>query len=350
MLRHFIIISVVLQIMLLAQTKTITDMLNRTVEIPSTVQKVYAPSPYGSYALYAMNPSLLVGWIFPIDSKDYPYLDEKMWTLPTIGRIFGAGQNANLEVLLSYHPNLIVMWSHSNEFSQKEEEQLKVLDTPVIYVKEEKFLDYPKIFSFLGETPNLEKRGLELASYTQNIFDKVEETLKKVPIDKKPMVFYAQGVDGLATECDDSIHVELLKIAGDVNIHRCQTSSHKGLEKISMEKVIQYNPDVILIQEKIFFDKIKESDLWKDIKAVKNNQVYLIPKKPFNWFDRPPSFMRILGLQWLMANLYPNYYSFNLKEETKKFYKLFLNVSLSDEQIKSILEDTNIVNQEKAKF
>lgn len=339
MLHHFIIISVVLQIMLVAQTKTVTDMFNRTVEIPSTVQKVYAPSPYGSYALYAMNPSLLVGWIFPIDSKDYAYLDERMWTLPTIGRIFGAGQNANLEVLLSHNPDLIIMWSHNNEISQKEEEQLKVLDTPIVYVKEENLFDYPKIFSFLGKILNQEKKAEELSSYTQNTFNKVESTLKKVPLNKKPMVYYAQGIDGLATECDDSVHVELLKIVGDVNIHRCQSSSHQGLEKISMEKVIQYNPDVILIQEKIFFDKIKESDLWKDIKAVKNNQVYLIPKKPFNWFDRPPSFMRILGLQWLMANLYPNYYSFNLKEETKKFYKLFLNVSLSDEQINDILED-----------
>ena len=133
--------------------------------------------------------------------------------------------------------------------------------------------------------------------------------------------------------------MELLKIVGDVNIHRCQTSSHQGFEKISMEKVIQYNPDVILIQEKLFFDKIKTSELWKDIKAVKNNQVYLIPKKPFNWFDRPPSFMRILGLQWLMANIYPDYYTFNEKEEIKKFYKLFLNVSITDEQIENILND-----------
>lgn len=338
MLRIFII-SVVLQIMLLAQTKTVTDMFNKKVEIPSTVKKIYAPSPYGSLALYAIDSSLLAGWIFEIDSKNYPYLNENMKTLPVIGRVFGIGQKANLEVLLSQHPDLILMWSHSDEISPKEEEQLKLLNSPIIYVKEKNLFDYPKIFRFLGNTLNLEKKGEELASYSQNIFDKVEKTLKEIPKDRRPKVYYAQGIDGLATECDDSIHVELLKIVGDVNIHRCQTSSHQGFEKISMEKVIQYNPDVILIQEKLFFDKIKTSELWKDIKAVKNNQVYLIPKKPFNWFDRPPSFMRILGLQWLMANIYPDYYTFNEKEEIKKFYKLFLNVSITDEQIENILND-----------
>ncbi|WP_102043413.1 ABC transporter substrate-binding protein [Arcobacter sp. L] len=338
MLRIFII-SVVFQIMLVAQIKTVIDMFNKEVEIPSTVKKIYAPSPYGSLALYAMDSSLLAGWIFEIDSKNYPYLSENMKTLPVIGRVFGTGQRANLEVLLSQHPDLILMWSHNDEISQKEEEQLKLLNSPIIYVKEKNLFDYPNIFKFLGDTLNLEKRGEELASYTQNVFNKVEKTLKKIPNEKRPKVYYAQGVDGLATECNDSIHVELLQIVGDVNIHRCQTSSHKGFEKISMEKVIQYNPDVILIQEKIFFENIKNSELWKDIKAVKNNKVFLIPKKPFNWFDRPPSFMRILGLQWLMANLYPEYYIFNKNEEIKKFYKLFLNVSITDEQISNILND-----------
>ncbi|MGE4462185.1 MAG: ABC transporter substrate-binding protein [Arcobacter sp.] len=338
MLRIFII-SVVFQIMLVAQIKTVIDMFNKEVEIPSTVKKIYAPSPYGSLALYAMDSSLLAGWIFEIDSKNYPYLSENMKTLPVIGRVFGTGQRANLEVLLSQHPDLILMWSHNDEISQKEEEQLKLLNSPIIYVKEKNLFDYPNIFKFLGDTLNLEKRGEELASYTQNVFNKVEKTLKEIPNEKRPKVYYAQGVDGLATECNDSIHVELLQIVGDVNIHRCQTSSHKGFEKISMEKVIQYNPDVILIQEKIFFENIKNSEQWKDIKAVKNNKVFLIPKKPFNWFDRPPSFMRILGLQWLMANLYPEYYIFNKNEEIKKFYKLFLNVSITDEQISNILND-----------
>lgn len=136
--------------------------------------------------------------------------------------------------------------------------------------------------------------------------------------------------------------MEILKIAGDVNIHRCHTSSHKGFEKISMEKVIQYDPDVILVQEKIFFDNIKNNTLWQNLKAVKNGKVYYIPKKPFNWFDRPPSFMRILGLQWLMGKLYPNKFSFDTQKETYDFYKLFLNVSLTKKQINEILNKGNL--------
>lgn len=44
-----------------ASAHEVTDMLGRKVEVPQTPKKVYAPSPYGSYALYAMDPKLLAG-------------------------------------------------------------------------------------------------------------------------------------------------------------------------------------------------------------------------------------------------------------------------------------------------
>jgi iron complex transport system substrate-binding protein len=329
----FLIILIMAQL----QAKNITDMLGRTTTIPDTPKKVYAPSPYGSYALYAMDPNLLVGWIFNIDPKFYPYLHKRMETLPVIGRVFGAGQAANLEVLLATHPDLILMWSHVNEFTQKEEQRLKVLNTPYVYALDENLLDYVQVFKFLGEALSLEERGNALSAYTQKTFDDVKNVVKNVPQEKRPRVYYAEGLDGLSTECNDSIHVEILQIAGDVNIHKCHTSSHKGFEKLSMERVLQYDPDVIFVQDELFFQKIYNSKLWKDIEAVKNKKVFLIPKAPFNWFDRPPSFMRILGLKWVMHNLYPKEYPIDMAQETKDFYKLFLNVELTQKQLNTLL-------------
>ena len=320
------------------EARDITDMLGRSVTIPDAPKKVYAPSPYGSYALYAMDPSLLAGWIFNIDARYYPYLDERMKSLPLIGRVFGAGQSANLEVLLAQKPDLILMWAHQNEFTQKEAEKLKLLGTPAVYAMDETITDYVDIFRFLGDALARKERGNALADYTQNVFDEVNATVAKIPADARPKVYYAEGLDGLATECDDSIHVQLLKLAGDVDIHRCHTSSHKGFEKLSMERLLQYNPDVILVQEPQFYERIYTLPTWSHIKAVQNKRVYFIPKAPFNWFDRPPSFMRIMGLQWLMIRLYPEYYKKELIATTKHFYKLFLNVTLSDKEVTSLLE------------
>ncbi|MDD2838750.1 MAG: ABC transporter substrate-binding protein [Sulfuricurvum sp.] len=317
--------------------REITDMLGRKVTVPETPKKVYAPSPYGAYALYAMDPTLLAGWIFEIDPANYPYLHKSMQTLPVIGRVFGAGQSANLEVLLAAHPDLILMWSHVNEFSEKEAQKLQILNTPFVYAVDESIEDYTAIFKFLGKALNKEARGNQLSAYTEKTFTDVRNTLAKIPADQRPKVYYAEGLDGLSTECDDSIHVQLLKLAGDVDVHRCHTSNHKGFEKMSMETILGYNPDVILIQEKMFYDKIYSLPIWANVNAVKNKRVYLIPKAPFNWFDRPPSFMRIMGLKWLMSTLYPKQYPIDIRKETRSFYRLFMNIDLSQKQLDEVL-------------
>ncbi|MCX6062290.1 MAG: ABC transporter substrate-binding protein [Campylobacterales bacterium] len=341
-MRHITLISLsLLLVTTLATAREVTDMLGRKVDVPESAKKVYAPSPYGSYALYAMDPTLLAGWIFEIDEENYPYLNKRMQTLPSIGRVFGPGQSANLEVLLAAHPDLILMWQHTNEFNQKEAEKLKILNAPFVYAVDESIEDYTNIFKFLGKALNKEERGNKLAAYSEKTFKDVRNTVAKIPLAKRPKVYYAEGLDGLSTECDDSIHVQLLKLAGDVDVHQCHTSNHKGFEKISMETILTYNPDVMIVQEKMFFDKINTLPIWSNVNAIKNHRVYLIPKAPFNWFDRPPSFMRIMGLKWLMSALYPKEYKINIKKETKEFYSLFMNVNLTDKQVQEVLYPTD---------
>lgn len=76
----------------------------------------------------------------------------------------------------------------------------------------------------------------------------------------------------------------------------------------------------------------------ENIRAVQAGRVYRIPKEPFNWFDRPPSFMRLLGVRWLACKLYPSDYPLDLAAETRCFYKLFLNVSLDDAAVRKLLQ------------
>jgi iron complex transport system substrate-binding protein len=159
----------------------------------------------------------------------------------------------------------------------------------------------------------------------------------RVPPAKRPSVYYAEGVDDLSTECNDSIHVELLKIAGDKDVHRCHTSSHMGMEKVSLEQVMMYTPDIIVAQEKTFYDSVTKDQRWQNVKAAKEGRVYLIPRAPYNWFDRPPSFMRIMGLNWLMYNLYPSEYRIDVVKEAREFYKLFLGVDLPNEEIERVI-------------
>lgn len=331
----------VLGIALLAgwvRAREITDMTGRKVSIPDTIQKAYAPSPYGSYALYSIDPSLVSGLIFPIKDEDKKYVSKPLRDLPVIGSLSGQGQTANIEILLKSKPDLIVMWSaQKSAINERAEETLKKLNLPYVYAVTESLYDYPAAYRFLGKILGREERGERLASYCQKTLAEAKAIMDRVPVDKRPTVYYAEGVDGLSTECDDSIHVELLKLAGDKDVHRCHTSSHMGMEKVSLEQVIIYRPDVIIAQEKTFFDNVLKDPRWQNVKAVKEGRVYLIPRAPYNWFDRPPSFMRFMGLRWLMSCLYPAEQKTDITKEAGEFYRLFLGVDLSKEEIASVM-------------
>ncbi|MFA7060886.1 MAG: ABC transporter substrate-binding protein [Pedobacter sp.] len=320
------------------EAKEITDMAGRKVTVPDVIKKAYAPSPYGAYMMYSVAPEKLAGLMFPLKDEYKKYLHPSVHNLPVIGGLSGESMNSNIEVLIKMKPDVIVVWAgKKSPFSAKSEEILKKLNIPYVYATVETLDDYPAAYAFFGKLLGKEEQTAKQGAYCRKTLNEVAATVQKIPGNHRPKVYYAEGVDGLCTECDDSIHVQLMKLAGDVNIHRCHTSNHKGFEKISLEQVLMYDPDVIIAQEKVFYDKVLKDPAWGQIKAVKKGRVYLIPNSPFNWFDRPPSFMRILGLKWLMHSLYPKEYPLDMIKETRDFYSLFLGVTLSPEDAKKVI-------------
>jgi iron complex transport system substrate-binding protein len=320
-----------------AQSREITDMMGRKVTVPDSINKVYVPSPYGSYLMYSLDPSMLIGLNLS-HNEDKRYLPKAARELPVIGGLGGQGQQSNLEIVLKAKPDLVIMWSAKKSAVEgRIDGALKQLNLPLVYAVAETISEYPDVYLFLGKLLNREGQAKKLAAYCQKALSEVKEIVDRIPKGKRPTVYYAEGVDGLSTECNDSIHVELLSLAGDTDVHRCHTASHQGMEKISVEQVMLYQPDVIIAQEKVFYDKIYSNPAWQNVRAVKDKRVYLIPRYPFNWFDRPPSFMRFLGFKWLANILYPREYKIDMVKEAKDFYRLFLNVELSNDEIKRII-------------
>jgi iron complex transport system substrate-binding protein len=234
---------------------------------------------------------------------------------------------------------VLIMWKNDrNPIDERTTAMLDKLNIPYVFVEAANMNEYPEAIRFIGRLLHREQRAEQLAKAATKILNETSAAVNKVPANQRPKVYYAEGVDGLSTECNDSIHTELLRLDGDVDIHRCHTASHVGMEKISLEQVIMDSPDVIVAQEKFFTDKVYKDPAWQQVKAVRDHKVYLIPRTPLNWFDRPPSFMRFMGLEWLTNRLYPKAYPINLVKETKSFYQTFLGVSLIDQDVQEIVQ------------
>jgi iron complex transport system substrate-binding protein len=318
--------------------RAIIDMSGRKVTIPDTISKVVGISPPATYLLYAIDPGLIGGLNFPLWEDEKKYTVEGYGKLPVIGGMFGQGRTLNLEALLKVNPDFVLYWAWKNEASYSTvEKAMAQLNVPRVAVRLDSIIDYPEALQFLGDTLNKGDRAKRLQSYATTALAEVKTVVAGIPNDQNLSVYYAEGLDGLYTEKSGSSHAELIPLAGGINVHKGEEADTYGMEKISMEQLLLYDPEVILVKERSFFTDIFIDPRWKNIRAVKSGRVYLIPVEPFNWFDRPPSFMRLLGVKWLLNVLHPHRYQIDMVAETRAFYQLFLRVKLSEQDAREIL-------------
>ena len=320
----------------LAEAKEIVDMYGRRLSMPERPRKVVSIGPTGTYLLYAIDPTMLAGLNFPVRKEQKRYLHARMSRLPVIGW-FGQGQTPNRETLMMIKPDVIFTSKLDQSLSTKVNEQMKVMKMPVVELTVDTLPEYPAVFLRAGRILGREARARKLSDYSRETLEEAAAIVNRLPQDKRVSVYYAEGPDGLSTECDTSRHVELIRLAGGVNVHRCVSRNPYGLEKVSLEQVLMYNPEVILAFDAGFYRRVFKDPLWRNIRAVKTGRVYLIPAEPNNWFDRPPSFMRFIGLKWVLKRFYPDLYRVDIVKEAREFYRLFLGIEITDQEMKKLL-------------
>ena len=323
-------------------TISITDMAGRTVEIPNDITKVYATGSIGTIFLYTLTPEKLTGWNNPLEETEKKYIKPEYHQLPALGTWRGTSTDGSIEELLKIHPDLIInMGDVSEKYRSDADEIQKQLGIPVIMV-DGSLESLAESYLFLGKILHSEERAQQLADYSQETVDEIKNLKEGIPENNKLQVYYAAGPKGLETVPKGSLNTEILEFVGGINI------ADPGIEKdirrmdVSLEQILKWNPDLIMISAERdskheVYNTILADSSWKGLKAVENKAVYEIPGVPFDWFNRPPSVMRLIGMKWLGNLLYPDTYQMEIEQEVKEFFTAFFDYDLSDEEIKEIL-------------
>lgn len=333
-----LLLLVVILSVVSAGAREAEDMVGRRITLPEPLQRVYVASPPENHLACAIDPSLMVGLTLPLKAGDRKFLPAKVGQLPVIGGFFGQGHTPNLEVLLKARPQLVICWQ-KNAVDTKFDAFLQRFDIPVAYFTLERLQDYPANIRLMGQLLGRPQRSEKLAAYAEQILREILPRVEAIPAAQRVRVYYAEGADGLSTDGRGTWHAELIDLAGGFNVHPGDVDNLYGMEKVTLEQVLMYRPEVILVQDPTFYHRVFASPQWRHVPAVKNRRVYLIPNVPFNWFDRPPSFMRLLGLKWLAHSLYPQRFDINMQQEMREFYRLFMQVDISPEDTRNILHE-----------
>lgn len=321
-----------------------TDDMGRTLKLPtpSELKKVYFTSGLAEIFCFTLNPEILGGTALQFNPEDKKYLPERMGELTFMGSLSEDGE-INRELLMAEGIQIVFSISavgltqanlaDANSLQNATNIPVVLLDGSMDKIGE----CYEKLGYLLGK----EARAAELAQYCERVFKEVGAAVGNVPESEKVSLYYAEGPQGLQTEPSTSQHAVVFELAGAKNVAQVSDDTAYGMSNVSLEQVMAWNPDVIIAwswaQRGGADERIRANDGWKNIKAVQDGRVYTMPDIPFAWLDRPPGVNRFLGVQWVANMLYPNRYNVDMVEVGREFYKLFYQVDVDADTMRTFL-------------
>ncbi len=321
------------------KTRVFSDMLGRKVVVPEPLTRVAllgGPTGQVAYILGARNQLCAVTKSLK-SSELVNQLDPSVKDL--VAPRSTSGQ-VNIEELIVSDPQLVIAGDLDGSIVEKKTR------IPVAYLRStmnQSFELLKEEIRFYGKAFGKEARAEKYVRYLQRTIDLVRSRTKDIPKDKRKIVFNGYNSNHLVTLGGDTFMQQHMELAGCRNAAQPvntsgmrEGSQHTGLAEVSMEKVLGWNPDILVI------DFGSPSDLyndpkWKSIKAIKNKMVFKQPIGMFIW-DRPTAESAVLHPLWLAKIAYPERFTdIDLAQEIKSFYREIMSFNLTAGQVESIL-------------
>ncbi|MGQ0286604.1 ABC transporter substrate-binding protein [Pasteurellaceae bacterium 22721_9_1] len=293
------------------------------------VQRILSAGRVSDVLLMALAPEKLVGSATDMKDPRKQHLSHTIRTIPYVGRFSGKASTLPMEKLIALAPDIIIdVGDVSQTYLSTAEKVYQQTQIPYVLVAG-RLKDTPQQLLQVGELLSVQERAKALADHAKHILDLTHH----IAGGHKTRIYVGRSADGLETGLLGSIHTEVLDWVGAENV--ASMTGEKLLTRISMEQLFLWQPEVILTQDKNFYQLLPESALWQKLSAVKNKQFFLAPDEPFGWFDAPPSINRLLGCLWLAHLIAPEKLpQQQFEQEVSQFLRLFYDY---DEQAISAL-------------
>lgn len=216
-------------------------------------QRVFAAGPPASVLLYALAPEKMTGWVRAPSETEKAYLASPARDLPAYGRLTGKGNTANIEMVLSMKPDLILDVGSVDETYASLADRVQA-HTGIPYVLiDGGFARTPEALREAGALLGVPEAAEELAVFAEAAIARLEARMAEISAEARPGVYYGRGPDGLETGLAGSINMEVLTAVEATNV----AAGAGGLANVSVEQVLDWNPDVILAADPAFLETVR---------------------------------------------------------------------------------------------
>jgi iron complex transport system substrate-binding protein len=202
----------------------------------------------------------------------------------------GKYQDVNMEILFAAEPDLVI--ASANTKGQVElKETLESAGIPVLYFSVYGFEDYLRMLDVCTQITGRQDLFVENGAMIQQNIENVKLAAEAAVKEQgAPRVLFIRAAASFvrAKGSDDTVLGIMLKDLGCVNI----ADGSDLLEDLSMEKIIEEDPDMIFIvqqgndtegTQQALKDALTGNPAWSGLTAVKEGKVYQMDRKLFHF-------------------------------------------------------------------
>lgn len=309
----------------------ITDQEGRVVTVPVNVTSVAAISGQAYEKLILLNQTdkmtvTMSAWTgMPWSSKIAPQLKDVY-----------IADDPNVEELMSKKVQVVFCRSYDGTKEKLNSSNIAVVvtqknsgnpdnvDSFTQYIKQE--------IALYGEVmgPDAKKTADVWGEYFDQKVNYVTSITANLTDSQKPSVYYAR--DATTSQGKNSYPQFYVEMAGGKYL----SGDTEGIETITPEQLLVWNPDVIFVGRVNSTDIITNDSKFSNLKAVKNNRVYLCPQGVAYWDYGAEG---VLLMEYFAKTLHPELFEdLNMTNEVKDYYSRFYHYNLTDDEAGRILQ------------
>ena len=320
------------------QSRTITDMRDRTFPVADPLERIAllgGPTGQVAFILGVQDQLCAVTNTLKM-SQLVREIHPRIATLPGPRTTCGSIQ---IEELIASAPDLVIAGDIDGDIV------LEKTRIPVAFLEDtmgEGVADMKREIRFYGYLFQTPERAETYVNYLDNLIDLVHQRTRDIPESEKVSVFQGFSPSHLVTLGGDTFMEERIRLAGCKNAAQSVTTIgkksglHSGLGEVSMEQVLDWNPDILVVNFGSL-EELQTDPQWQNIDAVRNGRVYHQPAGVF-LFNRPTMESAALFPLWLAGLAYPERFAdLSIPGIVKDFYETVMGFDLSDQQVADIL-------------
>ncbi len=246
-----------------SQGTTFKDALGREVTLSGEPSRIVSLAPSLTEILYFLGLGQRV-----VGVTKFSYYPPDAARKPKVGSYI----ELNVEKIISLVPDLVIGTVDGNKPGVVD--LLNQAGIRVFIVNPRNVKQAIETIAIIGQVCGVNEKASLL---TRRLNRRVNRILKKIRTKERPLVFLQINVRPIMTVNKNTIHHDLISLAGGRNMARNEPFTYP---RISIEEVIRKKPEVIIISSMERggrFEKARQEWLkWRSIPAVKNNRVHLI--------------------------------------------------------------------------